>query len=310
MLASQAPDILSPPLCVTFEGGPTGHSTAGVRIAAPWLAGPDNEEMFGDARPIGTRQGVHLFRNGDLILGYAREDFRPAELAAQTEALYRRVLAASQGRHLVRIWNYLPRINDHHAGLEHYRAFCKGRSFAFESALGQGFQPQLPAASAVGSQGQLIDILFAATTAAPRHYENPEQVPAYHYPAEHGPRAPSFARATVVQDGRRRWTFVSGTSAIKGHQTVGAGAIEPQIDCTLDNLAHISRAIGLGPDLGAGRVSRRTFKIYLRHTADLALARARLEASLLRPTDRVTYLQADICRAALNIEIEATLLDV
>jgi len=51
----------------------------------------------------------------------------------------------------------------------------------------------------------------------------------------------------------------------------------------------------------------RHFKIYLRHAADFAATRDRLEQSLLRPNDIVTYLQADICRTALRVEIEATL---
>jgi chorismate lyase / 3-hydroxybenzoate synthase len=111
----------------------------------------------------------------------------------------------------------------------------------------------------------------------------------------------------VVRDGQHTWTFISGTSAIKGHETVAPGALDAQLECTLDNLRLMSRASGLGEDLGAERVKQRHFKVYLRHPSDLAAARMRLERSLLRPQDVVTYLQADICRAALNIEIEATL---
>jgi hypothetical protein len=179
---------------------------------------------------------------------------------------------------------------------------------AFEAILGAGFQPRLPAASAVGSRGSDIDVIFAAGEIAPTHFENPEQVPAYHYPLEHGPRAPTFARATVVRGTKQTWTFISGTSAIKGHETVGAGALDAQLDCTLDNLRLIGRKAGLGDDVGRGSDARRHFKIYLRSTSALAAVRARLERTLLRPEDVVTYLHADICRAALNIEIEATLI--
>ena len=121
------------------------------------------------------------------------------------------------------------------------------------------------------------------------------------------PRAPSFARATVAREGRNTWTFISGTSAIKGHETVAPGALAAQLECTLDNLRLMSRKAGLGDDLGAGRIRPRQFKVYLRHAADLTAVRARLERSLFRPQDVVTYLQAEICRAALNLEIEATL---
>lgn len=278
-----------------------------VRLETPWLGGAAAEELFQAVTPLGSEREVRLFRSGGLLLGHAHEPFIAGEIAARTESLYRRIFAAARGRHLHRIWNYVPQINAHTAGLEHYRAFCQGRSLAFEATLGGEFQSRLPAASAVGCQGARIDVMFAAGETAPTHFENPEQVPAYHYPIEHGPRAPSFARATVARDGQRTWTFISGTSAIKGHMTVAPGALDAQLECTLDNLRLISRRCGLGDDLGAGRVGQRHFKVYLRHATDFAAARARLERSLFLPHDAVTYLQAEICRAALKIEIEATL---
>jgi hypothetical protein len=174
--------------------------------------------------------------------------------------------------------------------------------------LGGEFQPRLPAASAVGCEGDRIDVIFAAGDAAPNHFENPEQVPAYCYPIEHGPRAPSFARATVARDELRTWTFISGTSAIKGHETVSPGRLEGQLDCTLDNLRLISLRCGLGPDLGGRRASHRNFKVYLRHAQDFAVARDRLNRGLLLPTDAVSYLRTEICRAALDVEIEATII--
>jgi hypothetical protein len=127
------------------------------------------------------------------------------------------------------------------------------------------------------------------------------------YPAEHGPRAPSFARATVAREGRRAWVFISGTSAIKGHETIAPGDLKGQLACTLDNLRLMSRKAGLGDDLGAGVGAQRQFKVYLRHDSDLTSARESLERSLLHPGDVVTYLHAEICRAALNIEVEATI---
>ena len=45
----------------------------------------------------------------------------------------------------------------------------------------------------------------------------------------------------------------------------------------------------------------------MRDTGDVTAVHARLERSLLKPTDHVIYLRADICRAELVVEIEATL---
>lgn len=273
------------------------------------MAGSTTEEIFPDVTALSTESGVQLFQFGRWLLGYAREPFAGADLAARTEGLYRRIIGVTKGRHLYRIWNYVPEINEETNGLENYRAFCLGRSVAFEGMLGGVFQPQLPAASAVGCPGRQIELIFAAGETVPTHFENPEQVPAYQYPREHGPRSPSFARATVVRDAGLTWTFVSGTSAIKGHETIAPGALDAQIECTLDNLRLIGSKSGLGSDLSAGTAARRHFKVYLRHPSALAVARTRLERELLGPKDVITYLQAEICRAALNVEIEATIVE-
>lgn len=279
-----------------------------ARIEAPWLGGATREELFPAGIPFASSGGLRLFRSGPLLLGHARETIVAGQLAAQTERIYRQLLEATRNAHLYRIWNYVPQINALTDGFENYRAFCQGRSLAFEATLGGQFQPQLPAASAVGCLGPHVDVVFVAGETAPAHFENPEQVPAYLYPLEHGPRPPSFARATVATVGAETWTFISGTSAIKGHETIAPGTLDAQLDCTVDNLRLISERAGQGPDLGAGRTRLRHFKVYLRHARDTDLVRARLEQQLVRPTDVVTYLHSDICRAALNIEIEATLM--
>ena len=278
----------------------------GLRLPIPLLAGEAAEKIFDGVHPAGEKEGFRLFRRGGLLLGCALEPARP-DLAGQTQRLYQRLIALSRDRHLYRIWNYVPRINAHVAGLENYHAFCRGRSLAFEEALGPAFKQALPAASAVGGDDHHLAVVFAAGSAGPRHIENPEQTPAYEYPREHGPRPPSFARATVVEEDGRRYAFISGTSAVKGHATVAPGALREQLACTLDNLRLISRAIGLDDTFGAEKSFARHFKIYLRQAEDLDAVRAALEAALLQPGDRVTYLRADICRAALNLEIEAAL---
>ncbi len=295
------------PFRISFGRTRAGADTL-LQIATPWLAGETAEDLFEPAVPLGETAGIQLYRSGDLLLGYAQEDFVPAKLAARTESLYRRILESTRGRHLYRIWNYVPEINGHTASLEHYRGFCQGRSLAFEAAIGNTFEPQLPAASAVGCDGTAVAVVFVAGTNVPRHCENPTQIPAYRYPAEHGPRAPAFARASVVAHGSRTLTFISGTSSIKGHRTIAPGKLEEQLACTVDNLRLISQAAGLGAEMGNALSTVRHIKVYLRHAADLAVAQAQLDQSLLRRTDRVTYLRSDICRAALNVEIEATVI--
>ena len=281
----------------------------GLEFHVPLLGGGAREMLFPGVLRGESGAGLQLFTCGDLLLGCATEPVKDERaLARQTQDLYRRVLTAARGHHLYRIWNYVPRINAQIDGFENYRAFCQGRSLAFEAEAGAGFPRVLPAASGVGTADGCLSLVFVAGSADPQHLENPEQVPAYRYPAEHGPRAPSFSRATVVPLPGRTLAFISGTAAIKGHQSVAPGDLDGQLDCTLDNLRLISLAAGFDENLGANRKLHRHFKVYLRHAADLPAVQARLERTLLTPADRVIYLQADICRAELTVEIEVTLL--
>jgi hypothetical protein len=140
--------------------------------------------------------------------------------------------------------------------------------------------------------------------------ENPLQISAYDYPGNFGPRAPSFARASVVPGTNSSTVFISGTAAIRGHATIAPQSVSGQLECTLENLRAISTACGLGAHLDAGGRSTRHFKIYLRCAADQPQVAAVLNEQLLTPSDHVTYLEADICRAELLVEIEASLFRV
>ena len=276
----------------------------------PVLAGDDREALFSAGRDAGSSGGLRLFESAGWLLGAA--SIPPgADLEGATAGLYRTVLDAARGRHLARIWNYVPAINaPGPAGLENYRVFCQGRSRAFEHHHGDAFNSRLPAASAVGCVGAALTVAFAACATRPRHVENPLQIPAYDYPGEHGPRAPSFARATVVAGAGTATDFISGTAAIRGHATIAPGELRPQLECTVGNLRAISEACGLGSELDAGGGSARRFKVYVRHEADQPQVAAFLQASSLVGGDQITYLQADICRAPLLVEIEASLFGV
>ena len=275
------------------------------------LGGDAVEALFGEALPDGNAGAFKLYRAGRWLLGCARH---PAGAVIEPAAgiLYRDLFSAVGPRRLARIWNYVPGINQTGAdGLETYRSFCRGRSLAFEERFGPGFTREVPAASAVGSEGGDLVIVFAAAEEDLVHVENPRQVPAYNYPADHGPRAPSFARATSVgQADQTRAVFISGTAAIRGHATVQADQALQELDCTLENLEEIGRACGLGPRLDGGAGAARHYKVYLRHAADFPPIERAVRERLLVAGDHVSFLRADICRAELRIEIEATLIGV
>lgn len=295
-----------PGLDIALQGRRGAHLEPGVAV----LGGDRTEALFGAARAIGQRGPMALFRAEGWLLGAASVAVTPG-LEEVTHALYTSLLAATAGWHLARIWNYVPALNAANAaGQENYQQFCRGRARAFEAYHGTGFTARLPAASAVGSEAARLTVVFAACPAPPRHVENPLQVPAYAYPPEYGPRAPSFARATVVAGPANHTIFISGTAAIRGHATIAPDSLPAQLACTLENLRGIAAACGLGADLARDGAATRHFKIYLRRAGDRAEVAERLEAGLLQDRDRVTYLRADLCRAPLLVEIEASLFGV
>ena len=294
-----------PSFRIAIDGKNRTASDAGL----PVLAGEAAENLFGAPQPSGRSGAFALFRTGDWLIGAATVPLSEG-LEATTRRLYRDLFEATRGWHVARIWNYVPAINESDAqGLENYRVFCRARSLAFEQHYGEEFKAVLPSASAVGTQSAELTVVFAACAPLPRHVENPLQVPAYDYPQEYGPRAPCFARATVVSGNDRATVFISGTAAIRGHATVAPDALDEQLICTIENLREISAACGLGADLDRAGASRRHFKVYLRRPADQPVVAATLSKTLLRSGDRVSYLHADICRAPRLVEIEATLFD-
>ncbi|HYC71186.1 MAG TPA: hypothetical protein VEB66_08275 [Opitutaceae bacterium] len=275
-----------------------------LQVALPVLAGAEGDPLLDGVERTEAAGAWTLLRRDDRLAGFAVAPAgQPLEAAAA--GLYAQLFAATRGWHLGRIWNYVPEINRDTAGLENYRHFCRGRSLAFEREFGAGFARSLPAASAVGTGPGRLAVAFLAVPGPVGHHENPRQVPAFEYPRQYGPRPPAFARATVIEEDGARTVFVSGTAAIRGHATVAPGDLSAQLACTLENLAAIAAAAGAGAGTGAGWA--RSFRVFLRRSADYpAVARA-LGRELLTPDDKVQYLRADICRGALLVEIEAQL---
>lgn len=264
----------------------------------PWLAGPRQEVI---ATGTGPRENDGLFLTNLPDGGLAGAAVAPADLDPHAAAryLYSRMLSSLSGNHLYRIWNYIPGINAEGDGLENYRAFNAGRQAAFITAHGPDFVPRLPAASALGTDGGRMALCFLAGPGRTRHMENPEQVPAFEYPAEYGPTPPSFARGTTVGDGENRSYYLSGTASIKGHATLGEDFAQ-QAGLTFDNVRLMFARMGLP----AGTPG--AWKIFLRHRTDLPAAQAALAAAFPEALPDAMFLEADICRAALLLEVEAT----
>jgi enamine deaminase RidA (YjgF/YER057c/UK114 family) len=209
--------------------------------------------------------------------------------------------------HLQRLWNYVPRINADGHGLERYREFNSGRQMAFLEAHFPAFEGA-PAACAIGTRSGPLSIRFLAGTQPPVPVENPRQVSAYYYPSAYGPRSPTFSRAALVHTAPREISLlISGTASIVGHASVHIGNVEAQ---TRETLANLQAVIAAAHQRCSARfpIAELQCIVYVRHAEHAPSIRAVLEGSLgaSSPTARsAVYLEADICRAELLVEIEA-----
>jgi chorismate lyase / 3-hydroxybenzoate synthase len=240
-------------------------------------------------------------QSGDL-LALSNSSAVPANrIAVASKHIYLNALqnAARVGfPHLLRVWNYLPAINAGCDEEEHYKQFCTGRAGALRELE---IDPAgLPAASAMGCAArQPMQVTFLASRSPGRHLDNPRQLSAHRYPATYGQHAPTFARATLL--GRR--LLVSGTAAIIGHESQHPGDVDRQLRCTLDNLLLLMDHACAEAD--ARRIEDLRARVYLRHPEHLAQVRRALEGDL-PGLESAIYLQADVCRRELLVEVEAT----
>ena len=209
--------------------------------------------------------------------------------------------------HIQRIWNYLPQINGDGGGLERYRQFNMGRQQAFIDA-GQAAFDGAPAACALGIRQGSLCIRFLAGKAAPLPVENPRQVSAYRYPDTYGPRAPTFSRAALADlGGGDVALFISGTASIIGHETVHLGDIRAQTRETLRNLTAVIAAAN-ERTTAVFELPRLEAVVYVRNVSDAPVVREVLDQALGADAHTVrhaVYLEADICRQDLLVEIEA-----
>lgn len=286
-----------------------------IVVDAPPLDGRDTfcEIWHDDGVVRAGTAGAIRYRCSDALLFGAlgldpsrHEAASGTPLQGTTEAGYRaifKLLAELDYPYVLRFWNYFPEINRETHGIERYRQFNVGRHDAFITS-GRSVSANVPASCALGAHSGVLSIAFIATRVAPRAIENPRQISAYHYPGEYGPRSPTFSRANLIDLGVGEMLFISGTASIVGHKSVHLGDVRAQTRESLVNIASVvdeaNRTHGSQFSLGT-----LCYKVYVRDTADYAAVREEFER-IVGSAAKVIYLHADVCRAELLVEIEAS----
>ena len=227
------------------------------------------------------------------------------DLLRQAQAVYELLLQTVQDSghpHLLRLWNYLPRINAVENGEERYQTFNRGRRRAF-AAAGLSVGAGVPAACALGTAQGTLRVAVLAGRQPVTAIENPRQVSAYDYPRQYGEEPPLFSRAAwLPQDGGQDLLLVSGTASIVGHATVHAGDVRAQTEESLRNIEAVLQAANDRAGRPLWRLEDLSGCVYVRHAGDYPAIRACLQA---RGLHNFCYLQADVCRSDLLVEIEA-----
>jgi len=208
--------------------------------------------------------------------------------------------------HLLRVWNYFPHINQESDGRERYQQFCVGRHRALVESLSD-FPRSLPAATAIGTRSGPFNLHFLAAKHPGIHIENPRQVPAYEYPPSYGPSSPSFARAILRSSIAGSHLLISGTASVVGHRSVHLCEPYKQILEIIHNLnTLIGQTERLHRDTRGQWIREAVFKIYIRQPEHFATIRDIFEEQL--PSDaQVLYLQGEMCRSELLVEVEGVL---
>jgi chorismate lyase / 3-hydroxybenzoate synthase len=307
---------------VSFGHGPQFPAAPGIPVAPVGLpelgAGLSSCEVWRVSEPLrsGCIGSVH-YRCGPQVLfgrlvltepGAAVSDRdHSTPLQNTTAQAYAQVFAALDSLgypNLLRVWNYFADINGTTPLGERYHEFNTARRQAFLRAR-RVAEDQVPAACALGSAaGSPLVLYFLASVTAARSLENPRQVSAFRYPVEYGPDSPTFSRAVLATALRGSCLFTSGTASILGHSTVHVGNAAAQTRESISNIVELVAEANRVSGTGRYSIEEMQFKVYMRDATDMD--EICQELALLLP-DRcpITYLQADICRRDLLVEIEA-----
>ncbi|OZB36587.1 MAG: hypothetical protein B7X35_08200 [Halothiobacillus sp. 14-56-357] len=262
-------------------------------------------------------EGIRYRADGDVLFGTITIGGKDSHLALDSQSVYERMfrlLDQAGYPHLWRTWNFLADIHGNDQGLERYRQFNVGRQAAYD-ARQQAVESCAPAACALGMRVGGFCVGFLAGRAAPILLENPRQVSAYHYPDTYGPRSPTFSRATLIPLVDAYLLLISGTASIVGHESRHLGNVRAQTRETLANISEIvaqandrlndAWAIDRLPQGPGFMLADLQLRVYVRRPEDAEAVRRELGVCLGKNLN-VCFVQADVCRQELLVEIEAS----
>lgn len=251
-----------------------------------------------------STDGSHFF--GVILIEEKENDVYPLQSA--TERAYDQIfslLSEFDYPYLWRTWNYIPNIHGYENGSERYWRFNAGRRLAYEGAP-NGIDSIAPAACALGHRGGKLLITFLAAKTPALPIANPRQVEAYHYPQIYGPKSPLFSRAVLVNNIDQKLLLISGTASVVGHKSEHWDDVFLQIKETMCNISALLTEARLHLEEGEKiDLAELAYRVYVRYPNHVDIIRKEMQRYLGERLDDILFVQADICRQELLLEIEA-----
>ena len=216
-------------------------------------------------------------------------------------------------QNIVRQWNYIGRITEMTDHIQNYQAFNDARAHFYEKTF---WKHGYPAATGIGMccNGVVVSLIAVASSPSTQiiPIDNPLQIPAFAYSVDQligeskTPKlTPKFERAKVVQTQSGTICFVSGTAAIRGEKSMAEVDASQQTLQTIENIERLSSIENLNRQgvINNTKLNISSLRIYLKHWGDFASIHQVVAAHWGKAP--AVYLQADICRKELLLEIEA-----
>ncbi|WP_375578531.1 radical SAM protein [Marivirga tractuosa] len=230
-----------------------------------------------------------------------------------TSRLYASIFAALShypDYQLLRVWNYVPKIleaSELQGFKNNYEAFNSGRFKAFQASYGKEFSDSMmPSASAVGSSSKILRIEFLAVKTNVTFLENKEQTAAKNYSNKYGQLPPLFSRGAIYKNLNQTLLISSGTASVVGEDSVHSDLYD-QVNQSILNLRILGSQFNLKRydiDYGFALEDAVLLRTYYKNKEDEVFLRKYLK-KLVSPDCKLSFMQADICRDELLVEIEA-----
>ncbi len=255
-----------------------------------WAAGLGDETHFDNAR----ESGITAFKMMAGILEQENLSFN----------------------NIVRQWNYIGNILEIKDGYQNYQIFNEVRSeFYSKYRTVTGF----PSATGIGMKSGGVYIDFCAIDIKKDlkiiPVNNPNQVNAYQYSqkvlkgliwkGKSVKNTPKFERALLISNSHIKTLFVSGTASIIGQETIGKDDVAEQTLVTIENISRLTDRTYLSQLTGQELSNLKCIfiRVYVKDQKDFDKVRNICREHF--PGVPSIYIEADICRDELLVEIEA-----